>query len=55
MRLQKVFTGTINTNEINFRILGGKTSDLIENTRCRSRSSNTITNNQRPLGGHFSY
>ncbi|XP_076761878.1 yellow-e3 [Xylocopa sonorina] len=33
-RYQKVATGTMNFNEVNFRILNGKVKDLICNSRC---------------------
>lgn len=42
MRLQKVFTGSISSDEVNFRIFGGRTTDLVEHTKCKREFINTI-------------
>ncbi|CAK9798069.1 Major royal jelly protein 2 [Anthophora quadrimaculata] len=36
-RYQKLATGTLNTTDVNFRILTGRVKDLIENTKCQPR------------------
>jgi len=43
-RFQKVMTGSINTNELNFRILAGKVNDLVKETRCFDPNGSTQTN-----------
>ncbi|CAH1979419.1 unnamed protein product [Acanthoscelides obtectus] len=47
---QKVYTDTVDTKEINFRILGAKIDDLAYGTGCRHGSSPLPHHQMRPYG-----
>lgn len=45
-RLQKLMTGTMNTNEVNFRVQAGKVKKLLKGTKCdRPNGATSYQNN----------
>lgn len=44
-RLQKFMTGTLNSNEVNFRIQAAKVSKLLKGTKCHRPNGTAFQNN----------
>ncbi|XP_017778766.1 PREDICTED: protein yellow-like isoform X2 [Nicrophorus vespilloides] len=42
-RFQKLAAGTLNPNDVNFRVSAGKVSDLLDKTKCRTKMSGAST------------